>query len=185
MGMPNRRIPAERVDVAFGIGSSCFLRQKPLAVAEAVAADGGSGLIRFHAAALPAERTGFLLGHVVVRQMTVGVEIQNDVLRVVIIPVLADRVGGLCDLRVLGGHKLLARFGRFRLLGQRSVRQLLQRRNAGFHDLHRVAHRAAAGHQQRQRQKQRQNPFFHGQSPFSSRAMARISASGSFSTRRS
>lgn len=117
--------------------------------------------------------------------MTVGIEIQNDVLRVVIIPVLADRVGGLCDLRVLGGHKLLARFGRFRLLGQRSVRQLLQRRNAGFHDLHRVAHRAAAGHQQRQRQKQRQNPFFHGQSPFSSRAMARISASGSFSTRRS
>ena len=113
--------------------------------------------------------------------MAVGVEIQNDVLRVVIIPVLADRVGGLCDLRVFGGHKLLARFGRFRLLGQRSVRQLLQRRNAGFHDLH----RAAAGHQQRQRQKQRQNPFFHGQSSFSSRAMARISASGSFSTRRS
>lgn len=79
--------------------------------------------------------------------MAIGVEVEDDVLRVVIIPVLVDRIGGLRDLRIFGGHKLLARFGRFRLLGQRSVRQLLQRRNAGFHDLHRVAHRAAAGHQ--------------------------------------
>ena len=39
--------------------------------------------------------------------MAVGVEIQNDVLRVVIIPVLVDRIGGLRDLRVFGGHKLL------------------------------------------------------------------------------
>lgn len=183
--MPSRRIRAERVDIAFGVRPARFLRQEALAVAEAVAADGGSGLIRFHAAALPAERTGVGFRDIVLRQMAVGVEVQNDVLRVVIIPVLADRVGGLCDLRVLGGHKLLARFGRFRLLGQRSVRQLLQRRNAGFHDLHGVAHRAAAKRQQRQRQKQHQNPFFHGQPPFSSRAMARISASGSFSTRRS
>ena len=117
--------------------------------------------------------------------MAVGVKIQNDVLCIVIIPVRIDRVGSLRDLRVFGSDKLLARFGRFRVLGQRSVRQLLQRRNADSHDLHRVAHRAAAEHQQRQHQKQRQYPFFHGQSPLSSCAMACISASGSFSTRRS
>ena len=100
-------IRAERIDVALGVRSSRFFRQKSLAVAEAVAADGGSLLIRFNAAALPAERAGVGFRDIILRQMAVGVEIQNDVLRVVIIPVLVDRIGGLRDLRVFGGHKLL------------------------------------------------------------------------------
>lgn len=86
------------VDVALGPFAARRVWQKALVVAEEAAADALAGRVGLQRAAGPAQVLGLLFGDVVAGQVTVGVDIEGDLVLGIVPAVLGDpfldRVGG-------------------------------------------------------------------------------------------
>ena len=67
------------VDVALGPFPALGIGQKSLVIAEFIAADAHAGGESLQATAFPAQGPGFFLGHEVIGQTAVGVDIQGNV----------------------------------------------------------------------------------------------------------